>query len=634
MTSETSARHRGPAVLGIILFVVAAAVALSIDVPRTGYGIKSDEATYVAEALSLAFDRDLSFTRHDLERFSGLYHAGPDGIFLKTGKELRIRVRAPFPFVHVTKRTDPDANRLYFGKSMAYAIFAAPFVRFFGLNGLLLAHVVLLAIAGLAAYRFIAAQSAPVSAAAFVSAFFGASVLPVYGVFLMPEIFNFTLVVVAYFLWLYKEVAPGSRWNHRWTDLAAAVLLGVCTYSKPIPTAILVAPLVVLPWLRRRWAHGLVVGATAVAIAAGFFALNAAVSGEFNYQGGERRTFYGRFPFDRPDYVWQTDSQADVVRTDGDAQQDVLTDPEAPRWFLRNLKYFFIGRHFGFVPYFFPGLVAIGVYLLSRQRRDPWRVLVLLAFLGSTVALLAVLPFTWSGGGGPPGNRYLFTAYPVLLFLTPPALSASAGVLAWIGGSLFTAKMLANPFWAAKYTYLVMEKGPARRLPVELTMANDLPVQLAQPLRGNVQYRLDPGVKISFLDQNAWPPEPTGLAPDGSRIHSIWVSGAGRADIVVRSAWPVDHFEVELESPIPTVVTLTAGEDTVTTTMVPGQMQTLNLKTSSVKGWYDYDHLLSVRSTEGFVPHLMDPANNDYRNLSVLMRFKPVLVSEGTASPK
>ena len=61
--------------------------------------------------------------------------------------------------------------------------------------------------------------------ATLTAAFLGASVLPVYGVFLMPEIFNFAIVFVAYFLWLYKEVAPESRLCKRWTDFAAAAVL-------------------------------------------------------------------------------------------------------------------------------------------------------------------------------------------------------------------------------------------------------------------------------------------------------------------------------------------------------------------------------------------------------------------------
>jgi hypothetical protein len=149
-------------------------------------------------------------------------------------------------------------------------------------------------------------------------------------------------VFFAYFLWLYKEVripegaAPGSRsrWSGRWTDVAAAVLLGMATYSKPIPNAVLVAPLVLLAWSRRRWAWGIVVGATAVLVTVAFFGLTAAISGEFNYQGGQRKTFYSRFPFDAPDASWE--ARGGSVVTDGSAAADVLTSQELPRRVLRT----------------------------------------------------------------------------------------------------------------------------------------------------------------------------------------------------------------------------------------------------------------------------------------------------------
>ncbi len=128
---------------------------MSVDVPRTGYGLKSDEATYVAAALSAAYDGDLAFDRNDLERFAGLYHQGPEGIFLKRGKVHAHSHAGSFPFVHRVKREDPNPNRLYFGKSIAYSVAAAPFVRCFGLNGLLLFHVLLLAAAAVAAYAFL-----------------------------------------------------------------------------------------------------------------------------------------------------------------------------------------------------------------------------------------------------------------------------------------------------------------------------------------------------------------------------------------------------------------------------------------------------------------------------------------------
>jgi hypothetical protein len=609
--------------VGVVIFVILGSVARTVDVPRTGYGIKSDEATYVAMALSLAYDGNLSYERRDLERFAGLYHQGPDGIFLKRGKTLRISVRSPFPFVHLNKATEPRADRLYYGKALAYPLFAAPFVRLFGLNGMLIFHVLLLAIVGVCAYLFLAAQSPPVAAALFATAFLGATVLPVYGVFLMPEILNVALVFVAYFLWLYKEVRPGAGdavLSGRWTDVAAAVLLGLATYSKPVPNIFLVAPPVLFIWWRREWLHGLRTGAVAAVVAAMFFGLTAVISGEFNYQGGDRKSITATpdpaqpdFPFDGPDAAWERFPSQ--VATDGSAAVAVLTSPRAAHWFVHNLQYFVLGRHFGFLPYYFPGVVAIGLWLFSRSRRDVWRILIFGTFVAASLGLLLIVPFTWSGGGGPPGNRYMVSAYPMLFFLVPPLESAIPGLFAWIGGAIFTAKILVTPFESANFTWLISERGPLRRLPVELTMPNDLPVMLAQPQRGRVRYGDEPFMFLYFLDQNAWPPEPEGM----------WVSGAGRADIIVRTVDPIGHLIVEAESPIATVLTVSMGAEEVRATLRPRTPVTLQVPAGEgVHGRDGHAYLLSAQSSEGFVPHLVDRVSPDYRNLGAQLRFRPV----------
>jgi len=194
-----------------VLFFVLLALARSADVPRSGYGVKSDEATYVAMALSVAYDGDLTYEKTDLERFAGLYHSGPNGIFLKRGKHVRVEFGGAFPFARLTKRDDTNPNRLYYGKAFIYPLLAAPLVRLYGLNGLLMFNVLLLAVAVICAYAFLAAESPPATAALFTSAFFGAAALPVYGVFLMPDVFNLAMVLVAYFLWLYKEVRVGLK---------------------------------------------------------------------------------------------------------------------------------------------------------------------------------------------------------------------------------------------------------------------------------------------------------------------------------------------------------------------------------------------------------------------------------------
>jgi hypothetical protein len=110
--------------------------------------------------------------------------------------------------------------------------------------------------------------------------------------------------------------------------------------------------------------------------------------------------------------------------TTNDSDADNVLDPaEFPNRFGRNLEYFLIGRHFGFVPYFFPGFVALVLWLASRSRSDAWRVLTFLGLAASTLVLLVFFPYTWSGGGGPVGNRYFLNLYPVLFFLTPPLAS-------------------------------------------------------------------------------------------------------------------------------------------------------------------------------------------------------------------
>src|SRR5947199_156731 len=78
----------------------------------------------------------------------------------------------------------------------------------FGLKGFSVFLVVLLFSAAACLYVFLAARSKPGAALAFTTAFIGASCVPVYMVFIAPEILHFSLVALAYFLWLYKEVSP------------------------------------------------------------------------------------------------------------------------------------------------------------------------------------------------------------------------------------------------------------------------------------------------------------------------------------------------------------------------------------------------------------------------------------------
>ena len=42
-------------------------------------------------------------------------------------------------------------------------------------------------------------------------------------------------------------------------------------------------------------------------------------------------------------------------------------------------------------------------------------------------------------------------------------------------------------------------------------------------------------------------------------MQGVWVAGDGRADIIMRSDWPIDHLRMTVESPMPTVFIVSAG---------------------------------------------------------------------------
>ena len=60
------------------------------------------------------------------------------------------------------------------------------------------------------------------------------------------------------------------------------------------------------------------------------------------------------------------------------------------------------------------------------------------------------MPFTYSGGGGPVGNRYFLGVYPVFLFLTPPLADCDAGLVAAGDRRRCSRRsLLFNPFYSS-----------------------------------------------------------------------------------------------------------------------------------------------------------------------------------------
>ncbi|MGQ0735691.1 MAG: hypothetical protein ACT4QD_18815 [Acidobacteriota bacterium] len=637
------------AVVGITLL----AWALTVDFPKATGGFFSDGATYYSLAHSLAEDFDFEFRREDLVRVWREFPSGPEGIFLKRGRDVTgVASASSLPFLQLATADDPDPGRLYYGKSFIFPLFASPFVWLWGTNGFLVLHAVLMTLCFACAVRFLSARGRPLAAVVYASAFLFASTAPVYMAWLTPDFFNLSMVLFGYYFWCYKEVAdsPGARHGQPtglWTrglgsDLLAVVCLGIATFSKPTHV-LLVGPVLALFALRRQWVRALIVGTTFACVTGGLFAWNIAISGEWNYQGGQARsTFYsadpdaagprlGGFPFQTDQHTFDATG---IPRETNRVPVEVLTTSDAVgRVFRRNLVYFFLGRHTGFVPYYFPGALAVLLFLGGALRRPAWQWLTLAGGLGSAAFLLLYMPYTYSGGGGPVGNRYFLGVYPVFLFILPPLFSAFSGLVAIAIGALFTAQLVLNPYYSSVRPMEHTKSGLFRYLPIERSLLNDLPVNVSpsrvkQPLGGT------PPISAYFLDDNAYARE----------ADAFWVRGESRAELLLRApvmteAGPdgevvrplrVVRMTVELETGAMAnrvsletdagreVVDIPAHDRRILTVAMPAGLPYKPFPELPT----NYVYEIAIESSTGFIP-MFTTGGRDARFLGIFVRLVP-----------
>ncbi len=610
------------AAVGILL----TAWALSVDFAKLSGGFAGDASTYYTLGQSLAHDLDFEYQRDDLARVWEEFPSGPEGIFLKRSSN----------------------GRLYYAKAYIYPLVAAPFIWLFGTNGFLVLHALLMTLCFACAYAFLCARSHPVAALIFAFAFLFVSVVPVYMVQLGPDFFIFATVLIAYFFWCYKEVggSPEDRphaLRNRWllaqrSDVIAAILLGVATFAKPTNIGLFM-PLFVSAVLRRQWGRLAKMTGAFVGSAVLLFALNVALTGEWNYQGGERKTFYGAgdgsftggFPFQNEAATFDS---VGLSRVGGGSFGVLFTRDALLEVFPHNVGYFLAGRHTGFAIYFLPGFMAILLFVVATRDRAVWQWLTLAAGVSTAVVLLIYMPFTWSGGGGPVGNRYFLGTYGVFLFLVPAMRTALGGLITTGLSALFVAPIISGPFVATRNPAEHSKTGLFRWLPTELTMVNDLPInnvpsRIRQPLGGT------PPITAYFIDDNVFNREGD----------AFWVRGESRADILLRArigaeadvagvkvspSLKVEKLTAILESgPKPNRVVISTGGDRRIVDMAPSSQQTVEL--SMPHGMpYKYDprfptnyvYFVSISSSTGFVP-MFENGANDSRFLGVMVRLIP-----------
>ena len=536
-------------VLGVVSGLVLLAAAAT-DLPRASDGrFWSDAATYHAMAGSLAFDADLEFGAGDLARVRESYPGGPQGVFLK--------------------RT---GGRLVYAKAIAYPAAAAPLVRLLGVDrGLLMLNGLLLVLALWLVFGELRRSSGEAVAAAGALAVLAGGVVPVYLLWETPEIFNLALATFGLVAW------------RRGLALRAALLLGVAAYSKPTNLA-LALPLLLEPllagapstWLRRA-GESLRRGAVVVSVVAGCFGLTWVATGEANYQGGERKTFYDRYPFD-PGVtfdsagVWMTTDHLGplVAGRDDDKTTARIAPPRAAgelqRSFVLNLGYFWVGRFGGAVAYF-PGVAAALLLFLVVGPRERHGWLALAALIASWLGYILMIPDNWYGGAGTVGNRYFVNLVPLGFLLLPRgrAFWAAGGAAVVTGGLL--AGVLASPVHHSLHPGEHATGRAFRLLPAELTMLGDLSVftdvwRKHRPYNapGGDPARRPPGAPPSyflwFLDDATYGQE-TSFDAEG-----FWLRGGESGEVVLQTLAPPARVRLVVTAgPAGDIVTARIGRD-------------------------------------------------------------------------
>jgi hypothetical protein len=413
----------------IALFLLALPAALGK--PGLPFGLRADEATWVAMAASLAHDGDLQAAPDDFERlFTEFPFSG----------RLRVAV-APAPEGEPT-----------FAEPLLYPLLAAPFVAALGANGLLVLNMaLLLAAVALAGWR-LGRTFEPTLALLFAFGFFLFSPAFAYVFWHRPSVLLLALGTVAAVLaWPAERPAPA------WQLAAGGLALGLAALSHPM-LLLLALPIAGAWWPREEGRRQIAAfGAAALlGFAAGAVVQQAAVG-----------DWLGR---DAVDYVLTQPDHRPWV----DGQVEVAS-PARPFTVGRLLLGGLLDQRRGFLPYFPLAVCALLWWRLPGGRRGLALGLALLIavqpWLGeldpellANPALLALLPFFLLFVDVLP-PRGLIAAYGIGMLCAGPYLNGLLGSTAPDGGIHGHHRNL-----------------PYRYLPLDLEEVTDLGGFLAVPL--------------------------------------------------------------------------------------------------------------------------------------------------------
>jgi hypothetical protein len=565
--------------------------------PKVNGFLFADQAVYFAMTESIAFDGDLEYTKKDLARYYQSYAAGPVGIFLKKAED----------------------GRIFYAKSFAYPLFAAPFVRLFGVNGFFVFHALGLLLVLLMGFSWFSRSSRPGLSLLAVSSFVFATAGYVYYFWIAPDFFNFFLVFSVLFLWGYKkkagdpaegeDIRPGRLKAFLLSDSSdylAAFLAGIAVFSKP-PNIVLMIPIGLGLLLQKKVGKAFLAGVFFLASAAALFGANYLLTSDWNFMGGERKSFYFVYPLEKSEVTFDSTGHA---MTSEDYFERALV---SPKFLIYNVFYYVFGRFTGLAWYFFPAVLFLILFFAAPKKPYQWLILAALAL--HILIYLILMPTNYGGGGGSVANRYFLNIYPLFFFLPAMTVRPRHIVAIWAMAAVFIAPLILSPLQSSMSPAAHAKKFPVKALPLEMTLVNEFPTN-TNPHGFRVPCGTPPhdGI-LHFLDDNFNPKsEPEGL----------WTLGARTTEMVLKTYFPVREITVRLTNNVrrDNTVRVRVGRKTQKVVLQPRERRELVFPVGTgFRIGYNHHHRIKIGAAKASIPYFEDEKSEERRNLGVFFEL-------------
>ncbi len=567
---------------GILIF------SLTSDMARMRRGgFMSDEATYFTMAMSIAHDGDLLYTKDDLVRVYEKFPVGPQGLFLKKGKE----------------------GRLFYAKSFAYPLFVSPFFAIFGYKGFFVFHSLLIFLALTAGYLFLKDFG---SSSLISITFVFASVCWIYFWWMTSELFLFSLIFLALFFWLYKftnpQFLPYKFLVDKSSDFISAIIFGIATFAKP-PLVIFAGFFALFYFFKKEFFYSILLFLIVALTAFSFFGINFLLTGDPNYMGGDRKSFYFHWPYEKKEYTFE--NMGYLMTSENYWKRFHLT----PQMFFSNIFYYFFGRYSGMAWYYFPAFLSLIIFIF-RKNKELWEYFVLGGAIFIILVMIALSPDAYYGGGGAIGNRYFMGLYPAFFFIGRGKGFKSI-ILEWFMALFFLSSIFFNPLYASSFPGTHVKTFPFKVIPPEYTLVENYSTN-TNPNAFRIPFGEGPLYYIYFMDDNFYKREGMGF----------WTVGKGTCEMMVEVTKKCMGIQLKItnnpgRTPNKIVVKVNGKREKLS--MLSSETKFLKFYGKGFRFKRHFLFHLKVYSKNFYNPYFSEEGNPDNRNLGVFVEIMPIL---------